>query len=164
MEVPMRTILSALLATIVLLVSSIALTPSATAAIEYNQRLPLNDDFDSCTGEVVAVTGEQHIVGRITVDGAGQQHFGFHRNSHGTGVGDDSGAIYVLQDTVAKVDLIGTSEGGATVFVQFSELVMIRQGETAPDDDTHILMLSRYTITPDNTLTGSTEIVSVTCR
>jgi hypothetical protein len=164
MEVPMRTILSTFLATIVLLVSSIALASAAAPVKDDDNWFLLEDDFTTCTGESIFVTGGQHVFEQIFKEDGDQQHFIFHRNTFGTGVSTVSGDKYMLQDTVTKVDLIGTTEGDTTVFVQFSELTFIQKGETTQRDDLHVLMLSRYTITPDDTRTGEIELVSAICR
>jgi hypothetical protein len=162
----MRPSRSAFFATMFLLLSPIAFIPSASAAMEYNLRIsfPEGEGFTSCTGEEVFVTGEQHIVGQVTIDAAGQEHFVFHRNNHGTGVGTVSGAEYVLIDTVAKVDLVGTHDGDNIVFNQFHQELLIRKGETAPDDDNVLQIMTRYTMTPDGTLTGEIDIISQECR
>src|SRR5436190_1315713 len=59
------------------------------------------DDFDACTGERVSMTGVQTVIGRVQQDGQGRWHFGFTRNTHGTGTGA-SGARYLLDDAVAR--------------------------------------------------------------
>lgn len=161
----MRTTLSALLTALVLLVLSIALPSSAAPVKEDDNWFVLKDDFDTCTGETILVTGGQHVFEQIVKEEGDQQHLILHRNTFGTGTSAVTGDEFVLQDTVTKVDLIGTTEGDTTVFVQFSELVFIRKGEATHQDDTHILMLTRYTITPDGTLTADFELESPTsCR
>ena len=39
-----------------------------SAAVQYNQRIQFQDDFDSCLGERILVDGTQHIVGRVLED------------------------------------------------------------------------------------------------
>src|SRR5215208_3485364 len=76
-----------------------------SAATEYNETIQFTDDFDSCSGERVVVTGTQHIVGHFTKDAAGKLHFSFTRNTKGTGIGQISGDKYILTDAVARTGL-----------------------------------------------------------
>src|SRR5512138_1766720 len=78
---------------------------SANAALEFNQWIPFSDDFDSCSGERVTFSGIQHILGRSVVDANGKQHYGFTRDTHGTGFGQSSGDAYLLIDTVSRSEV-----------------------------------------------------------
>jgi hypothetical protein len=135
----------------------------AYAATDFNLWVPLQDDFDSCTGERVAMTGTQHIVGRITEDGAGRMHFGFTRNTHATGIGQSSGARYILIDAVG----LGSFEvvpGEARTFTQEYQSQLVRQGETAPDDDTALHFLTKITIDATGNVAVSIETERVACQ
>lgn len=136
----------------------------ASAAVEYNQWIPFEDDFDSCTGEVVAVTGTQHIIGRTTEDATGKMHFSFTRHTQGTGVGTESGAEYLLIDSVHRSVIEGTEVEGATVYTEGFSALLIRKGESAPSDDSLVTLLTHYTITPDGMMTVSIEFGNATCR
>ena len=98
---------SILLAGLIVLVSH---SPAA-ASVEYNLTISFVDDYDSCTGERVEVTGTQHIIGRSHTDGTGRQHFGFTRHTQGTGIGSESGANYLLIDSVSRSQLDGIQRG-----------------------------------------------------
>src|SRR5215207_9523462 len=108
--------------TVVLLVlSSFSLTPTpVSAATEYNETIQFIDDFDSCSGERVLVTGIQHIFGRFTKDGAGRMHFSFTRYTKGTGVGQISGGEYLLTDAVTRGSLEFGSGEVKTLTEQYS--------------------------------------------
>lgn len=160
----MRRSLTAFLSGVILLLSSVTLSPSASAAEHDNWISFTNEGFSSCSGEEVLVSGRQHVVGQTNVDASGREHFVFHRNTFGTGIGTVSGAEYLLRDSVAKTDLLGTNEGDVTVFNQLSVGLIIRKGETAPHDDNFVQIMTRYTITPDGTLTGDIDILSPSCR
>ena len=134
-----------------------------SAATEYNQTLTFSDDFDSCSGERVLVTGTQHIVGRFTKDGAGRLHFGFTRNTRGTGVGQISGDKYILTDAVTRESLEFVSGAVATLTQQYNSR-LIRQGEEWSNDDTIVHFLSKITISADGNVTSLVEIQSVECR
>jgi hypothetical protein len=125
---------------------------------------PFTDDFDSCAGERVVVSGTQHLVGTTTDDGSGQLHFSFTRHTQGTGVGTVSGTDYLLIDSVAKVDLIGTDDGEQLVFTQMAQALFIRKGESAPHDDSIVHMFTHITMTANGDITASVEITSAACR
>ena len=154
--------ISVLAAAIMLVLSLFASAEPAVAAVQYNLWIPFTDDFDSCAGERVVVSGTQHLVGTTTRDGSGQEHFSFHRHTQGTGT--VSGTDYLLIDSVAKVDLIGIEDGDQRVFTQMSQALFIRKGESAPHDDSIVHMLTHITMTPDGAITASVEIISAACR
>ena len=155
---------SAILALLVVLaLYSLARPVKVLAALEYNQRIELNDDFDSCTGETIRITGTQHIVGRITTDAAGRQHFGFTRSVHGTGVGLSSGARYVLTDAVTRASL-EMPEGDPITYMEQYHTHLIRQGEAVADDDLILHFLSKFTVNANGELTASVELLRVVCR
>ena len=153
-----------LAAAIMLVLSLLAHTEPAAAVVEDNLWIPFTDDFDSCAGERVVVSGTQHLVRTTTKDGSGQEHFSFHRHTQGTGVGSVSGTDYLLIDSVAKVDLIGTDDGDQRVFTQMYQALFISKGESVPDDDSIVHMLTHITMTPDGVITASVEIISAVCR
>ena len=150
---------SIVLAGLIVLVSH-----SPAAAVEYNLWIPFVDDFDSCTGERVEVTGTQHIIGRSHEDGAGHLHFSFTRHTQGTGTGSISEADYVLIDSVSRSELDGIAVDGTVVFVERFTALFIRQGEDVPSDDNLANFITRYTITPNGDVTASVEIADVICH
>jgi hypothetical protein len=160
----MRPKLLSVLVALMLALPLIASSRPASAGSDVSIWIPFTDDFDSCTGEVVTLSGEQHLVGQTTQDGAGQMHFIFVRNMFGSGVGTVSGTRYVFRGAFTKVDLIGTTEGSTTIFTQISTETLLRQGESAPKDDAMIRMVTHITITPNGITTASTEILDAVCR
>ena len=149
---------------LLLLLGFYAWTPiPVSAATEYNQTIQFSDDFDSCSGERVFVAGTQHIVGRITEDSAGRLHFGFTRNTKGTGIGQISGDKYLLTDTVARAGLAFASGQVPTLIEQYNSR-LIRQGEQWSTDDTILHFVSKITITADGNVIPILEIGSVECR
>lgn len=153
----------ALLLLLVLLIPSLLHPATVMAALEYNERVPLNDDFDTCTGEQVTMNGFQHIVGRLTTDDAGRLHFGFTRNTYGVGVGQSSGAAYRLIDTVSRAN-VEIPAGGVITFSEGYQSRLLRQGEGAPNDDTMIHFVSHITINANGDVIASVEITQVVCR
>lgn len=140
------------------------LTPvSASAAVEYNQKISFVDDFDACSGERVSIEGVQHIVGRFTTDARGKLHFGFSRNTVGSGIGMVSGARYILTDAVARSDFEIVS-GQPQVLVQEYHSRFIRLGESTPDDDTIIHFLSKITVNANGDVATSIEVQNVECK
>lgn len=139
-------------------------TPApVSAALEYNEKIPFVDDFDGCSGERISIDGVQHIVGRFTKDGKGRLHFGFTRNTYGTGIGQVSGDKYILTDAVARESLEVVS-GQPQTFLEQYHSRLIRQGETFSDDDTLIHFLSKITVNANGEITAAVEIQSVECK
>lgn len=134
-----------------------------SAAMEYNEKIPFIDDFDACSGERISVDGVQHIVGRFTKDGNGKLHFGFSRNTNGTGIGQISGDRYILTDAVARSSLEIVS-GQSQMFLQQYHSRLVRQGETFAADDTLIHFLSKITINANGEVTTAVEIQKVECK
>lgn len=135
----------------------------ANAALEFNQWIPFTDDFDSCSGERVTFDGIQHILGRSLVDANGKQHYGFTRETHGTGFGQLSGDAYLLIDTVSRSE-VDAAPGEPQTFMEQYHSVLLRKGKTLPGDDTLIHFLTKLTVTPDGDLKASVTIQSVECQ
>ena len=133
------------------------------AATEYNEKISFTDDFDGCLGERITVEGIQHIVGRFTRDASGKLHFGFSRNTKGTGTGQTTGDAYLLLDTVSRASLEITS-GEPQVFTEGYRSILMHHGEELPNDDTIIHFLSKLTVNANGDVTTEIEIQSVTCR
>ena len=148
---------------IVLAFAGLARPLPALAALQYNEWIPFTDDFDSCTGETISITGTQHIVGRSTTDAAGREHFGFTRTTHGTGIGEVSGARYVLTDSVTRASLEISSSEVITYMEQY-QTHFRRQGEAVADDDLTLHFLSKFTVNANGELTSSVELLRVECR
>lgn len=136
---------------------------SVSAAVEYNEKIQFSDDFDSCSGERVLINGTQHIIGRFTRDAVGRLHFGFTRDTKGTGIGQLSGDKYILTDAVARASL-EVAMGEVKTFTEQYHSVLIRQGEESSSDDTVVHFLSKITINANGDVTTSVEIQSVECR
>jgi len=134
-----------------------------SAAVEYNEKIPFIDDFDACSGERISIDGVQHIVGRFTKDGNGRWHFGFTRNTNGTGLGQISGDKYLLTDAVARSSLEIVPSQPQTFLEQYHSR-LIRQGEAFTTDDTIIHFLSKITVNANGELTQAVEIQKVECK
>ena len=134
-----------------------------SAATEYNERISFIDDFDACSGERVSIDGIQHIVGRVTKDAAGKFHFGFTRNTKGTGVGQISGDEYILTDAVGQMDFEFVP-GQPRILTQEYHSVFIHKGEAFSNDDTLIHFLSKFTVNANGEITTAIEIQNVECR
>lgn len=136
---------------------------SVSAAMEYNEKISFVDDFDACSGERVSIDGVQHIVGRFTKDATGKFHFGFTRNTKGTGVGQISGDEYILTDAVGQMDFEFVP-GQPQILTQEYHSVFVHKGESFSNDDTIIHFLSKFTVNADGEITTAIEIQSVECR
>jgi hypothetical protein len=134
-----------------------------SAAVEYNEKISFTDDFDACSSERVSIDGVQHIVGRFTKDAAGKFHFGFTRNTKGTGVGQISGDEYILTDAVSQMDFEFVP-GQPHILTQQYHSVCIHRGEAFSNDDTIIHFLSKLIIDANGEVSTTTEIQSVECQ
>jgi hypothetical protein len=131
--------------------------------LDYNEKIPLNDDFDTCLGERVTITGIQHIVGRFRQDSQGRLHFGFTRNTHGTGFGQVSGDKYLFTDTVNTTSF-EVIAGEPKVFVErYTAHLMRVRGNTA-NDDALLHFLSRIVVDANGHVTSSIEREKFDCK
>lgn len=137
--------------------------PAVYAALEYNEQIPFTDEFDSCIDTHIQISGVQHIVGRFTEDGSGKVHFGFTRNTRGSGIDQASGATYRLGDTIHRSS-IEVLPGVPTLYTQGYQARLIRQGESAPNDDAFLHFLTHITVNANGEVTASVEVVKVECR
>ena len=139
-------------------------TPTpVNAAVEYNEKISFVDDFDACSGERVSIDGVQHIVGRFTKDATGKFHFGFTRNTKGTGIGQISGDQYILTDAVGRTD-VEFLPGQPQILIEEYHSVFIHKGEAFSNDDTIIHFLSKLTVNSNGKVTTGIEIQNVECR
>ena len=145
-----------------LVYSAGTITP-VSAALEYNEKIPFTDDFDSCTGERVSIDGIQHIIGRFTKDAAGRLHFGFTRNTYGAGTGQFSGENYILNDAVTRTSF-EIVPGEPRVFTEQYQARLIRQGEAVSGDDTLIHFQFKIMVDANGNVTTSVEIQNVECQ
>jgi hypothetical protein len=135
----------------------------STQGLEYNERIPLNDDFDGCLGERITITGDQHIVGRFTKDGKGLLHFGFTRNTHGTGLGQISGDTYLLTDTVNRSSFESVA-GEPRVFLEHYQSHLIHLSGNTANDDAILHFLSKITIDANGNITSVVELKKAECK
>ena len=91
--------LKILLLTLSLMIPALIAPASASAKVVLNQREAFTLILgDSCTGELITVTGEIHRVIRSRVGNDGTTHLDIHVDSHGEGTGN-SGSQYVWSDS-----------------------------------------------------------------
>jgi len=140
----------------------------AVPALERVQRGPrvaLGDQHagdDQRVALLLDIQGTQHIVGRVSQDATERLHFGFTRNTQGTGIGYTSGDHYILTDTVARTS-VEVVPGDVRVFTEQYHERLIRRGEATTADDTLIHFLTKITLNANGDMTASVEIQSVTC-
>lgn len=161
---PQRSRMSTWQGTLLLFAMLFSLAPRpVSAATEYNETISFTDEFTGCSGELVLVSGEQRILGRVTKDGLGRWHFGFTRHMHGTGIGQVSGDAYLLSDAVARSSLEFTS-GEVKVYTEQYSARLLHRGEDAWEDDAFVHFVSKITITPEGNVTSLVEIQNAECR
>lgn len=157
----MRRLLQAGLLAVVLAVLLAFMPATASAAVVANVRVPLNTAVVSpCNGDVIAVTGEIHLLASSTSDGAGGFHVKFMDNvSQVTGVGSVSGATY--HGVGGDWFIANVSPPFPAEFTQTDVFGLISAGP-APNfvvtDTLHI------TVNADGTLTANVARFSIACR
>ena len=117
-----------ILASSVVSASLLLIAQFAAAAVVLNERTEFSFiGLDSCTGELVSIEGVQHV--QFTP--FDQEHGAhFRANSHGTGLGLDSGTTYVFNDRLHQ-DVKRPSDGG---FVQtITQFVRLTSRGSAPN-------------------------------
>ncbi len=145
-----------------LLALALALIPAAaSAAVVTNVRVPLNITVVSpCNGDVIAVTGNIHLLASSTSDGSGGFHMTFMDNvSQVTGVGSVSGATY---HGVGGDWFSGNVRPPFPVEFTATDVFGLISAGSAPNfmvtDTFHI------TVNADGTLTANVARLSITCR
>lgn len=75
-----------------------AVTTTTSTTGDFNTHI-----FPSCQGELIAVTGQRHVVTHTTVTEQGLTSTVFHLNLHGSGIGLVSGRDYQFTQTSTRV-------------------------------------------------------------
>jgi hypothetical protein len=138
------------------------LPSAASAAVEFNQRIAFVDAFDSCN-ETIVIDGTEHIVGRFHEDRAGNLHFGFTRNTLGTGIGLTTGEAYLLIDQVTRAEL-DVAPGEIRTFTDRSRSRLIHLGEGFPGDDAVVEIVTHITINANGEVVVWVEAIDADCR
>jgi hypothetical protein len=129
------------------------LVAPAHAGTQINVRAPFELlTFNACTGEVVTITGETHLLGHLVEDKSGSSHIRALVRLQGTGVGEQ-GTRYVLSGTgtVASNNTEDTGNGAlaGTAVVNAS---LISNGSTANSLDR---LLTHVTINANGEFTAA---------
>lgn len=107
-----------------------ALASRASAEVDQNIRVPFEMVLTNpCTGEDVAITGEEHIVSHVTTPKPGKFIVGLHTTYHGTGVGLTTGTTYNFNE-VDNFHEKFTEPGAEFMFQDVASLHLISQGST----------------------------------
>jgi hypothetical protein len=130
----------------------------------FNERIPLSDTFTSCTGEAVPVEGVLHTVGSFNEDASGGVHIQFHQDFHGQGVGETSGAKYVVTSQGPAVLHSNFGANRALSFTVVSHAKVIRQGEDDTEDDFSARTVIHFTLNADGELTAEVANIEVECQ
>jgi hypothetical protein len=98
----------------------------ASAAIPNPSFQPFAFPVDNCV-ETVDVSGTFHEVVQFFIGPGGKEHFRFHINAKGTGLGQVTGARYQWNDRL--FDITNVAPAGAVSFILNDYARMIGQGE-----------------------------------
>ena len=153
-------VLLTILAAFLLFSTSLVMPVRAFSSIE---TITFVDDFDTCTGETISMTGTQQLVNRVTVDSAGVAHYGFHRTTHAVGFSSVDGSKYTLHDVVNRTDVEFTP-GQPRRLTEFYVSTLRLQGNNTSLDDSYIYMRSTTEWDAAGNIVSAVEIERVACR
>ena len=132
-------------------------TTPAWAAQVTNITFPISETvFNPCNGEVVTLSGEEHMTESVTLDGSGGFHMDIHGNLNVTGSGNQGNKYVGNQDSNFQMN--GRVGVEFTVTGTFSEISL----GSAPNFVLHDLV--HITVNPDGTVTSSIFIISPECQ
>jgi hypothetical protein len=111
----------------------------------------------TCT-ELVDVSGTFHQVVQLFVGPSGKQHFRFHINAKGTGVGQVTGSRYQWNDRLFDITNIAPTQTVSFILNDYSRLV--GQGGAI---DQRLALQNKITITPTGTVVVDRVVVRSAC-
>jgi hypothetical protein len=103
----------------------------ASAAVPNPSFQPFAFSVDNCV-EIVDLAGTFHQVVRVFIGPGGKQHFRFHINAKGVGVGRLTGARYQWNDRL--FDITNITPAGAVSFTRNDKARLIGQGSAVNTD------------------------------
>jgi hypothetical protein len=109
-------------------------------------------------GEPVDVSGTFHEVVQFFVGPSGKQHFRFHINAKGTGVGQVTGARYQWNDRLFDITNIAPSQTFTFILNDYTRL--IGQGGAL---DLRLAVQNKITVTPAGTIVVDRLVVRAVC-
>jgi hypothetical protein len=142
------------LATLALTGGGLVGATSAGATTDVATRVPFYDvEYNACTNEMVAVTGNLHFLVGGTISGGGMVQSQLQANLQGvTGVALVTGAKYAAQDTSSQTFVFDSDL--APYHTKYEETAhLIRQGEVVSADDFYLHMVALTTINANGSVT-----------
>lgn len=126
-----------------------------------NQDVPfsLTGVPDSCSSELVDVSGIAHFVLSEALDGAGGLHASLHVNVEAKGVGETSGAAYV-GNAELNANLNNLGKGSAQNLTVIVNARLNGQGSVA---NANLKVTFHVTASPDGTVTAEVVNLSLGC-
>jgi hypothetical protein len=136
------------------------ITPTAPrlAVVDNEQQLPFAFDVATCD-EVVHISGVFHVVVAETDSPSGNEHFRFHINAKGTGVGATSGATYQWNDAINDTENFNGESGVVISAPQTTALV--GQGGVS---DIHFRVRFHVTVNANGELTVLIDQFEAICE
>lgn len=127
-----------------------------------SRRIPVTFAMDNpCTGEPVLIEGAFHLVLNETEDQSGGTHTVGHSNFNGHGV-STSGVRYTFQSVDNSPDKVDADS--ADDFTITSSFRLVRQGETAPTDDSTLHVTVHVTQNANGEFTATPVHINSECR
>jgi hypothetical protein len=110
----------------------------AQAAVTFNEKVPVTQVLlNPCNGELVTITGEQHLIIKETTDGAGGLHLDVFSSIHGEGLGNQGNSYVVSEQDHNTQNIQGSADHFETTMLVDTNL--ISRG-SAPNFVSHALL------------------------
>jgi hypothetical protein len=154
---------AALMAATVALTAGAALAQAETVTV--NERTTQVEELENpCTGEPITFETTLHTISHMTTTEEGGLHLSSHFNVQGVGV-SPSGAKYVINNVESTIaNLPSGVEQGPITFTFEDVIMVLRQGESVPEEDFIVRGIIHFTINANGELTSEVAFGETECR
>jgi hypothetical protein len=141
--------------------SAIVAAPPAAARVVTNERFSFTAQMETCSGELITVDVDVHLVARVTTDANGVPHLGSTVTTHSRGT-SASGARYrgTSHQTTQLLGPVGSERVHTETFNQN----LIRLGEDGTADDLRARAVNHFTFNAKGELVSSKFEFTFECR
>ncbi len=135
-------------------IAALAIGTGSAAAEIVNTRVPLSFELVGCSGDAATITGMLQVVTREELDAAGGREVLGHFTFHGEGM-SANGTKYVV--FLSSTFVHNFPAGGGEAFTNTVPSVVIRQGESAADDDAITRVAIHFTMNANGDIVANFE-------
>jgi hypothetical protein len=131
----------------------VILVSSARAAVETNQRTSYDALLRTCSGELVNVTADVHVLGRVQEDGAGVLHLGSTITTFFSGTTADG--LRLVSPSHSTTQILGDLSAEQNHTETFDENIILQGEGSGPRDDYRAHAVYHFTFDANGELTSS---------